>query len=147
MMMYNRLATIYRMAATFFFSVSIGVLAFAFIPTQQDAGQQATIWASQTVTTTATTSVVKCDQGDGAIGRKTLAVHNASGGGVVTVTGELRTGSGEPNFTSGYLAVGALAAGSLGSDTALPTEAGGRWCQISAVSASTSTITATLRRE
>ena len=119
---------------------------FAFIPAQQDTGQQTALFTGATITTTTQTAVVACGQGAGAIGRKTLAVDNA-GAGVVTVTVELRDAQATPNFTSGYLAVNGLASGSAGSDTATPSEAGGRYCQASATSASTSTITATLRRE
>lgn len=137
-----------RAATPLFLSAVMAFLAFAFIPTQQDAGQQAVIWLGETITTTAQASVVACNQGEGAIGRKTLVVHNDSGSdGAITVTAELRTGSTRPNFTSGYLAVAGLATDTLSADTALPTEAGGRFCHVSAVSASTSTITVTLRRE
>jgi len=126
-----------------------GLLAiFAFIPSQQDAGQQTAIWTGATITTTTQTQVVACGQGAGAIGRKTLAVHNGSAGaGAVTVTAELRDGLTTPNFTSGYLAVNGVATDTLSSDTVDATAAAGRFCQVSAVSASTSTITATLRRE
>jgi len=119
---------------------------FAFIPTAQDPGQQTALFTAATITTTTQTAVFACSQGSGSIGRKTLTVHNA-GAGVVTVTVELRDDQTTPNFTSGYLAVNNLASGSTSGDTATPAEAGGRYCQASAASASTSTITATLRRE
>lgn len=129
---------------------SLGIiLSFAFIPTQQDAGLQAAIFTGATITTTAQTAVVACNQGTGHVGRKTLVVWNGPvpTGGIVTVTAELRDDQNSPNFTSGYLAVNAVATNTATSDTALPSEAGGRFCRVSAVSASTSTITVTLRRE
>jgi hypothetical protein len=122
-----------------------------FIPTAQDPGTQGTIFTGATITTTAQTAVVACGQGSGAIGRKTLVVWSGpvatATGGLVTVTAELRDSQTSPNFTSGYLAVNAVATNTATSDTALPTEAGGAFCRVSAVSASTSTITVTLRRE
>lgn len=117
------------------------------IPNAQDPGTQAAIFTNATVTTTVQSSVVACGQGAGSVGRKTLAVDNETGGGVITVTAELRDRSVGSNFTSGYLAVNSLAAGSLSSATVDNTAAAGRFCQVSAVSASTSTITVTLRRE
>ena len=119
---------------------------FTFIPTAQDPGQQTALFTGATITTTTQAAVVACSQGAGAIGRKTLAVHNA-GAGAVTVTVEMRDDQTTPNFTSGYLAVNNLASGGTANDVATPSEAGGRYCQASATSASTSTITATLRRE
>lgn len=127
-------------------SAGLLIAGFGFIPRQQDPGQQTALWTAATITTTTQTAVVACAQGAGSIGRKTLAVHNA-GAGVVTVTVELRDDQATPNFTSGYLAVNSLASGSTANDVATPAEAGGRYCQASAVSASTSTITVTLRRE
>jgi hypothetical protein len=134
----------------------IGLLALALAlvflpaasPNPQDSGVQGTIWTGEVVTTTAKTAVVACGQGDGAIGRKTLVVRNDDGSdGVITVTAELRDNSAGPNFTSGYLAANGVATDTLGSDTAVATDAAGAFCEISAVSASTSTITVTLRRE
>lgn len=116
-------------------------------PLPQDPGQQVDVFSGTTITTTATTATTACGQGSGSIGRKTLSVINETGGGVVTVTAELRVTSAVSNHTSGYLAVSLLAAGSASSDTTTPDEAAGRFCQISAVSDGTSTITVTLRRE
>jgi hypothetical protein len=132
----------------FFASLAL-VATFAFIPTQQDPGVQAAVFTGATITTTAQSAVIACNQGSGHVGRKTLVVWNGPvpTGGVVTVTAELRDAADSPNFTSGYLAVGAVATNTASSDTALPTEAGGRFCRVTAVSASTSTITVTLRRE
>ncbi len=121
--------------------------AFATTPLPQDPGQQSDIFAGAVITTTAQTSVTPCGQGNGAIGRKTLSVINAGGGGVVTVTAELRATQTVSNHTSSHLAINGLAAGSASSDTTTPDEAAGRYCQVSAVSAGTSTITVTLRRE
>jgi hypothetical protein len=125
------------------------IVSLAFIPTNQDAGLQAALWTGATITTTAQSVTTACNQGSGHIGRKTLVVWNGpvASGGRVTVTAELRDDQNSPNFTSGYLAVGNVATNTASSDTALPTEAGGRFCQVTAVSASTSTITVTLRRE
>jgi len=124
------------------------VLLSAFIPVAQDPGIESAIFANITVNTTPQAFTVACGQGSGAIGRKTLVVENAShSGGTVSVTGELRQSIAGPNFTSGYLAITALAKGSASSDTSTPAEPGGQFCRISAVSASTSTITVTLRRE
>lgn len=122
------------------------VVSMAFIPTQQDAGLQATILTGATVNATPQAVTVACNQGAGHIGRKTLVVHNGSGA-AVTVTAELRDDQNNPNFTSGYLAVNNLAAASASSDTSTPSEAGGRFCRVTAVSASSSVITVTLRRE
>lgn len=119
----------------------------AAAPLPQDPGQQSDIFTGAVVTTTAQTSVTPCSQGSGAIGRKTLSVINESGGDIITVTAELRATTVVSNHTSGHLAVNALAAGSASSDTTTPDEAAGRYCQVSAVSAGTSTITVTLRRE
>lgn len=128
--------------------VAIVAALLALTPLQQDTGTQIDVFANQTITTTVQTEVVACGQGSGAIGRKTLVVHNGSGSsGVVTVTGELRTASDRANFSSGYLAVNGVATDTLSSDTSLPTEAAGRFCAVSALSASTSTITVTLRKE
>lgn len=119
----------------------------AAAPLPQDPGQQSDIFAETVVTTTAQTSVTPCGQGGGAIGRKTLSVINESGGGAITVTAELRATQTVSNHTSAYLAINGLAAGSASSDTTTPDEPAGRYCQVSAVSAGTSTITVTLRRE
>lgn len=131
---------------------AIGALAsiLAFLPPAQtgDPGVQADVFAGATITTTAQTAVVACGQGSGAIGRKTVIVQNASTStGAVTVTAELRADSTRPNYTSGYLAVNNVATNTLSSATVAPTAAAGRFCQISAISASTSTVTVTLRRE
>ncbi len=119
----------------------------AAAPLPQDPGQQSDIFTGATITTTTQTSVTPCGQGNGSIGRKTLSVINESGGDIITVTAELRVTTVVSNHTSGHLAVNALAAGSASSDTITPDEAAGRYCQVSAVSAGTSTITVTLRRE
>lgn len=116
-------------------------------PLPQDPGQQVDVFSGATITTTAQTATTACGQGAGAVGRKTLSVINAGGGGVVTVTAELRATSAVSNHTTSHLAINNLAAGSASSDTTTPDEAAGRFCQINAVSASTSTITVTLRRE
>ncbi len=116
-------------------------------PLPQDPGQQSDIFSGAVITTTTQTGVTPCGQGAGAIGRKTLSVINAGGGGVVTVTAELRATQTVSNHTSSHLVISSLAAGSASSDTTTPDEAAGRFCQVSAVSASTSTITVTLRRE
>lgn len=132
-----------------FFSITALAVVFgtiASVPVQQDSGVQAAIWTAAVVTTTAKTSTVACGQGTGSIGRKTLSVHNA-GSGAVTVTVELRTSQNPPDVTSGYLAVNGLASGGATSATTSTTSAGGAFCYVSAVSASTSIITATLRRE
>lgn len=128
------------------------VVAFNFIanaaPLPQDPGQQVDVFSGATITTTAQTATTACGQGSGSVGRKTLSVINSSGSdGAITVTAELRATSAVSNHTSGYLAVNGLAVASASSDTTTPDEAAGRFCQISAVSASTSTITVTLRRE
>lgn len=121
---------------------------FAFIPARQDPGRQVNVFSGATITTTARTAVTACGQGDGAVGRKTLVVHNGSGSsGAVTVTAELRTGRTAANFTSGYMAVNGVATNTLTHTTVAATGAAGRFCQISAVSASTGTVTVTLRRE
>lgn len=135
--------------ATFFgLALLLVLLLPAAIPTQQDTGIQGTVWAGQVVTTTAQTSVVACGQGSGAIGRKTLVVHNDDGSdGLITVTAELRDDAGTANFTTAYLAVNGVATDTASSDTAVATDPAGQFCQVSAVSASTSTITVTLRRE
>lgn len=131
------------------FGLALLLAAFIFPVTQSsgDPGIQGDVFTGATITTTAQTAVVACGQGAGAVGRKTLVVENQTGGGIVTATGELRTSSAAPSFTSGYLAVNAVAAGAAGGDTALPTEAAGRFCRISVTSASTSVVTVTLRRE
>lgn len=127
----------------------LGALALflGLAPLPQDPGQQVDIFAGTVITTTTQTSVTPCGQGAGAIGRKTLSVINESGGGAITVTAELRATQTVSNHTSAYLAINGLAAGSASSDTTTPDEAAGRYCQVSAVSAGTSTITVTLRRE
>lgn len=126
----------------------LSVVTMAFFPSSQDAGLQATVFSGATITTTTQSATVACNQGQGHIGRKTLVVWNSpNSGGVVTVTAELRDEASAPNFTSGYLAVGAVATNTASGDTAVATDAAGRFCQVSAVSASTSTITVTLRRE
>ena len=131
--------------------LAFGMLTFVLLalsPVAQDPGRQAVIFSGSTITTTAQTATTPCGQGSGSVGRKTLSVVNSTdSSGVVTVTAELRDTIAITNFTSGYLAVNAVATGAASSDTSLPTEAAGRFCQVSAVSASTSTITVTLRRE
>lgn len=131
-----------------FFGLAAVVAALGFLaPLRQDAGVQSDVFAGATITTTAQTEVVACGQGDGAIGRKTLVVENASTGGVVTVTGELRTTAAGSNFTSGYMALNSVTTDTLTSTTTTATSTAGRFCAVSAVSASTSTITVTLRKE
>ena len=127
--------------------------AFAFLPDSQsptgDPGVQATVFEGVTVSATPQSAVVACGQGAGSVGRKTLSVWNGEqgGGGAVTVTAELRNTQDSPNFTSGYLAVNNVATDTLSSDTSTPSEAAGRFCQVTAVSAVTGVITVTLRRE
>jgi hypothetical protein len=127
-------------------SAGLLIAGFTLLPTAQDPGQQTALFTGAVVTTTTQAATVACPQGAGSIGRKTLAVHNA-GAGAVTVTIELRDYQAGPNITSGYLAVSNLASGLASTDVATPAEAGGAFCRVSAVSASTSTITVTLRRE
>lgn len=115
-------------------------------PSHQDPGQQTALWTATTITTTAQAQTIACPQGSGSVGRKTLAVHN-TGADAATVTIELRDYSTGPNITTGYLAVSSLAQDAAASDTATPSEAGGAFCRVSAVSVGTSVITATLRRE
>lgn len=135
------------LAKPFFFVTAI-VAAFGFfLPLQQDAGIDAAVFSNVTVSATPQAAVVACGHPSGAIGRKMLVVENETGGGAITVTAELRTTSAGSNFSSGYLAVNGLAAGALSSDTSTPSEAGGRFCAVSAVSASSSVITVTLRKE
>lgn len=132
--------------AVFFLALIADRISAAPLP--QDPGQQVDVFSGSTITTTAQTATTSCGQGSGSVGRKTLSVINSSGSdGTITVTAELRATSAVSNHTSGHLAINALAAGSASSDTTTPDEAAGRFCQISAVSASTSTITVTLRRE
>lgn len=135
--------------ATFFgLFLLLALLLPAAIPNPQDAGVQGILWESETITTTVKTGVVACGQGSGAIGRKTLVVYNSAvSSGTITVTAELRDALDTPNFTSGYLEITNVATDTADSDTAGPDDAAGRFCQVSAVSASTSTITVTLRRE
>lgn len=121
---------------------------FAFIPTAQDPGQSTALWTGATVSATPSAQTVACGQGSGAIGRKTLSVWNSpSSTGTVTVTVELRDDTTSANFTSGYLAVNGVTVGNASSDTALPSEAGGRYCRATAVATSTQVFTAVLRRE
>lgn len=131
------------------FGLALLLAAFIYPVTQStgDPGVQGDVFTGATITTTAQTAVVACSQGAGSVGRKTLVVENQTGGGIVTATGELRTSAAAPNFTSGYLAVNAVAAGAASSATVAPTAAGGRFCRISITSASTSVVTITLRRE
>jgi len=125
---------------------SLGSL--SLIPDQQDPGQQAIAFEEVVITTTAQSVVVPCSQGAGSIGRKTLVVENgAESAGAITVTAELRTTRTENNFTSGYLALNGVTTNTLLSATSPATAAAGAFCQISAISANTSTITVTLRRE
>jgi hypothetical protein len=136
-----------------FFSLSGLFIVFsllAFIPANQsgDPGQQSALWTGATITTTAQSQVVACGQGGGSVGRKTLVIHNATASdGAVTVTVELRDGLTTPNFTSGFMALNGVATDTISYTTVAPTGDAGRFCEVSAVSASTSTITATLRRE
>lgn len=134
------------------------LLSLAFIPTPfaappaepqaQDTGLQATVFNNVVVNATPQSVTVACGQGSGSIGRKTLVVWNGpSPSGTLTVIAELKDDLTSPNFTTGYLAVNALAVNSMGTDTSLPTEAGGKFCQVTATSAVTSIITVTLRRE
>lgn len=118
----------------------------AFLPSQST--EQTALWTAATVNATPQTQLVACGQGAGDIGRKTLAVWNSpNSSGTITVTGELRDATGWPNYTSGYLAVNGVTVGSGGSDTALPSEAAGRYCYFTAVATTTTVITAVLRRE
>ncbi len=126
-------------------ALSIALLALA--PVAQDPGQQVTLFDSVSITTTTQTAVTPCGQGNGSIGRKTLSAINGSGGGKITVTAELRNSRTGENFTSAYLAINGLAAAANSSDTTTPSETAGAFCQVSIVSASTSTATVVLRRE
>jgi hypothetical protein len=127
----------------------VGLLSiFAFMPEGQTDGVQGNVFTGATITTTAQTAIVACGQGAGAVGRKTLVVENSAvSTGTITVTAELRTDSAARNFTSGYLAVNAVATNTASSDTALPSEAAGKYCYVSAVSSGGSVVTVTLRRE
>jgi hypothetical protein len=139
-----------RIAQPFFIALaglSISLSGLLAIPNFQDPGQQSTLFNAASITTTTQSVVVACPQGSGSVGRKTLSVHNGAGGGALTATVELRDAGVGANFTSGYLAVNNLAAGSSNSATVGPTAAGGAFCHVSVVSASTSTATVTLRRE
>lgn len=133
-----------------FFSIAGGLtlLVAALFPLNQDPGQQASIWAGEVITTTTQSEVVACGQGDDfPVGRKTIVVYNdADSDGAITVTVGLRDISTAANFGQ-VMTVAGLAADSLGYDASEPTDPGGRFCQVSAISASTSTITVTLRRE
>lgn len=143
--------TLRRLVATTPVFLALGMLTvtlLALAPVAQDPGQQVNLFTAEVITTTAQTAVTPCGQGAGSIGRKTLSVVNdVDSDGAITVTAELRNTTDTENVTSGYLAVNGLAADSASSDTTTPDEAAGRFCQVSAVSASTSTITVTLRRE
>lgn len=151
----NKLNTFFE-ASIPFVLVALSVFLFTMLffvlvgaaPLPQDPGQQVDLFSGAIITTTAQTATTACGQGSGSVGRKTLSVINASSSdGVITVTAELRATQAVSNHTSAYLAINGLAAGSASSDTATPSEAAGRYCQVSAVSANTSTITVTLRRE
>lgn len=141
----------FKPAAAVLFAFTGLIAVLGFLPPAQssgDLGIQSDVFAGATITTSAKTQTVACGQGAGMIGRKTLVVENASSSaGRVTVTLELRTGATAPNFTSGYLAVNNVATNTATSATTSTTAAAGRYCYVSAVSASTSTVTATLRRE
>jgi hypothetical protein len=131
-----------------FLATMLFILLAGAAPLPQDPGQQVDVFSGSTITTTAQTATTACGQGSGSVGRKTLSVINDAGSdGAITVTAELRATSAVSNHTSGHMAVNGLAAASASSDTTTPDEAAGRFCQISAVSASTSTITVTMRRE
>lgn len=139
----------FKPAAALMFAFTGLVAVLGFLPPAQssgDLGIQAELWTGATVTTTTQAQTVACGQGAGMIGRKTLAVHNG-GSGAVTVTVELRDRADGPNVTASYLAVNNLSSGSATSATVAPTAAGGRFCRVSAVSASSSVFTASLRRE
>jgi hypothetical protein len=140
-----------QLSAPFLLAFAGLFILVAFVPADQssgDPGQQTPLWTGATITTTAQSQVVACGQGSGAVGRKTLVVHNAAGSdGAVTVTVDLRDGQTTPNFTSGFMALNGVADDAITYTTVAATGDAGRFCQVSAVSASTSTITATLRRE
>lgn len=139
-----------KFKATILLGLLILAGTMAFMPANQggDPGQQADLWTGATITTTAQSQVVACGQGEGAIGRKTLVVHNgASSDGAVTVTVELRDRQAGPDFTSGFMALNGVATDTISYTTVAATGDAGRFCQVSAVSESTSTLTATLRRE
>jgi hypothetical protein len=131
--------------------VSLGIAgailaSLAFIPTGQ--ATQAYPFEGATITTTAQSKIVACGQDNGSIGRKTFVVNNdANSDGIVTVTVELRDYLAGPNFTSGYMALNEVAAGTLTYTTRAADTGAAGWCQISAISASTSTITVTMRKE
>jgi len=123
---------------------------FSFLPPAAGTDVQANVFTNATITTTAQSEVVACGQGAGSIGRKTLVVENKAdaANGAVTVTVELRDAIAGTDFTSGYMANGAVATGTITYTAKYPTDdIAARFCNVSAVSASTSTITVTLRKE
>ena len=129
--------------------VSLLIAAFAFNPSSQIYGTQTDIFTSETITTTAKTETIACGHRVGSIGRKTVVIENdANSNGTVTVTVELRDRAAGTNFTSGYVAHYSLATNTLTYTTKTPTtDIPARFCQVSAYSANTSTITMSLRKE
>jgi hypothetical protein len=112
-------------------------------------GIQADIFADETITTTAKSEVVACAQGDGDIGRKTFVIENASASsGTLTVTVELRDRIDGTDFTSGYVSHLSIPTDTLTYTAKIPsTDIAARYCNVSAYSASTSTITVSMRKE
>lgn len=126
------------------------LLTFGLLPQeQQKTDLQANVFTGAVITTTTQSEVVACGQQSGSIGRKTLVVENdAASDGTITVTVELREDIDGSDFTSGYMANNVLAAGAITYTAKTPSDdIAARFCNISAVSASTSTITVTFRKE
>jgi len=121
---------------------------FGLIPSGAKTDLQANVFTNATITTAAQSKVIACGQGEGSIGRKTLVSENEAASGVVTITVELRDRFNSPDFTAGYIVQNALAAGAITFTSKTPsTDIAARFCNVSAVSASTSVITVTLRKE
>jgi len=127
------------------------LLSFGLLPNEQQVKTdlQANVFTNQTITTTAQSEVIACGQSSGSIGRKTLVAENAAGSdGAVTVTVELRDAIDGTDFTSGYMANNGITTGTITYTTKTPsTDIAARFCNVSAVAASTATITVTLRKE
>jgi len=127
------------------------LLSFGLLPDnqQRQTDIQANVFTNQTITTTAQTDVVACGQSAGSIGRKTLVAENGTGSdGAITITVELRDSVTGSDFTSGYMALNGVATSTISYTNKTPsTDIAARFCNVSAVSASTSTITVTLRKE
>jgi hypothetical protein len=124
-------------------------LSLGLLPQSAGTDVQANVFTGAVITTTAQSDVVACGQTTGSIGRKTLVIENdAASDGEITVTVELRTSVDGTDFTSGYMANNGLAAGAITYTAKTQSDdIAARFCNVSAVSASTSTITVTLRKE